>query len=101
MTLSALDIPFEYKNVNVVARENLTPEFLKMNPLHTVPVLEDGHNYLTDSHVICTYVVQKYGSEKDQSLYPKDLIARSLIDQKLYFNLGVLFVRFKAITVSF
>lgn len=71
-----------------------------MNPVHTVPVLEDGEHFLTDSHVICTYLVQKHGTYKDQSLYPKELIQRSLIDQMLYFDLGVLFVRMKAVTVG-
>lgn len=99
MTLKALDIVFEFKNVNVMKREHLRPEFLEMNPLHTVPVLEDGELFLTDSHVICTYLVQKYGTEDDQTLYPKDLIGRSLIDQRLYFDSGVLFVRMKAVTV--
>ncbi|KAL5284079.1 GstE2 family protein [Megaselia abdita] len=98
MTLKALDISFEFKNVHVMNREHLTPEFLKMNPIHTVPVLEDGEHFITDSHVICTYLVQKYGSEKDQSLYPKDLIERTVVDQRLFFDLGVLFVRFKAVT---
>lgn len=99
MTLEVLDLSFEYKEVDVVAREHLQPEFLKKNPLHTVPLLEDGDHFITDSHVICTYLVQKYGSEVKQNLYPKDLLERSLIDQRLYFDLGVLFVRMKAVTV--
>lgn len=100
MTLKCLKIPFEFKNVDVTKREHLSPEFMKMNPLHTVPLLKDGELFLTDSHVICTYLVQKYGTDKDQTLYPDELTKRSLIDQRLYFDLGVLFVRMKAVTVG-
>lgn len=60
-----------------------------MNPHHTVPTLDDNGNYIWDSHAISTYLVQKYA--KDDSLYSKDLLTRSSIDQRLHFNSGVLF----------
>lgn len=60
-----------------------------MNPHHTVPTLDDNGNYIWDSHAISTYLIQKYA--KDDSLYSKDLLTRSLIDQRLHFNSGVLF----------
>jgi len=51
LTLNALGLEFHYKIVNLLEKEHLTPEFLKINPLHTVPVLEDdvfqhGHRVL-------------------------------------------------------
>ena len=50
------------------------------------------------SHVICTYLVEKYAS--DDSLYPKDLKSRTLVDQRLYFDAATLFPRIRGICVS-
>lgn len=60
-----------------------------MNPHHTVPTLEDDGNYVWDSHAISTYLIQKYA--KDDTLYPKELLIRASIDQRLHFDSGVLF----------
>lgn len=69
----------------------MTPEFLKLNPLHTIPVLADGGVTVVDSHVICGYLVDKYAS--NDSLYPKDNSKRRQIDSILYYNCGHLFPR--------
>lgn len=55
-----------------------------MNPQHTVPVLDDGGVIIVDSAVICGYLVDKYG--KDDKLYPKDLVKRSHVNTRLFYN---------------
>lgn len=60
-----------------------------MNPQHTVPVLDDNGAIIWDSHAICTYLISRYAP--DDSLYPKDLVKRAHIDQRLHFDSGVLF----------
>lgn len=99
MTLNALNIDFKFKYLHVKDGHQFDTDFVKMNPLHTVPLLVDGERYISDSHVICAYLVQKYGTEKDQYLYPQDLYKRTLIDQRYFFDSGILFVRFKAVMV--
>lgn len=39
LALQEFGIPYEVKTVNVIAAENLTPDFLSLNPNGTVPVL--------------------------------------------------------------
>lgn len=58
--------------------------------------IEDG-NVLWDSHVISTYIVDKY-REEDDSLYPKDLYLRGRCNQRLFFNNGRLFKCFQNLT---
>ncbi|KAM7341648.1 glutathione S-transferase 1-like [Cochliomyia hominivorax] len=89
LTLKALNLPFEYKRINLLEKENLTEEYLKKNPQHTVPTLEDDGHYIWDSHAIIAYLVSKY--EKNDSLYPKDLLKRAVVDQRLHFESGVMF----------
>lgn len=41
-----------------------------------------------------TYLVNKYG-KSDDDLYPRELIARTNVDQRLYFDTGFLFCRMR------
>lgn len=84
LTLKALNLPFEYKRVDLFSNEHMSTDFLKKNPQHTVPMLEDGGNFICDSHAIIAYLVSKYG--KDDSFYPKDFVRRALVDQRMYFE---------------
>lgn len=76
----------------------MTEEFLKINPLHSVPTLVVEGKAICDSHAIITYLVGKYAS--DDSLYPKDLYHKALVDQRLLFNCSVVSSASDAITVS-
>jgi len=86
MVAKELDIPVNLKNVDLMKGEHLTPEFLKMNPLHTVPVLDDNGFYLYESRAIMTYLVNKYAAGHD--LYPVDPQTRATIDRFLYFDVS-------------
>ncbi|EDW85715.1 uncharacterized protein Dwil_GK23004 [Drosophila willistoni] len=97
LTAAALDVDLELRLVNVKGGENRTPEFLKLNPQHTIPVLEDNGNVLSDSHLICGYLADKYGNGSADSLYPKDPAQRRLVDASLYFDCGHLFPRVRFI----
>lgn len=89
LTLKALNLPFKIKCVDIFDGDNLSEEYLKKNPQHTVPTLEDDGHFIWDSHAIMAYLVSKYG--KDDSLYPKDLLKRAVVDQRLHFETGVVF----------
>ncbi|KAH8370450.1 hypothetical protein KR093_003571 [Drosophila rubida] len=89
MTLAALQVPYEFVEVNVFNKEQLSEEYLKKNPQHTIPMLEDDGACIWDSHAIMCYLVRKFG--KDDSLYPEDPLKRAIVDQRLYFESGVVF----------
>ncbi|KYB27876.1 Glutathione S-transferase 1-1-like Protein [Tribolium castaneum] len=89
MLIKALGIKHNVKIVNIMAGEQMTPEFLKMNPMHTVPTINDGGFILWDSHVIMKYLVEQYA--KDDSLYPKDPKKGAIVNQRLHFNTTTLF----------
>lgn len=68
----------------------------QINPEHTVPTLIDGDLIVWDSHAIATYLIDKYA--ENDALYPKDLHQRARCNQRLFFNNGTLFPRFRAIS---
>ncbi|XP_017025307.1 glutathione S-transferase 1-like [Drosophila kikkawai] len=99
LVLKALNLDYEFKEVNLQKGEHLQESYLKMNPQHTVPTLDDNGTYLWDSHAIATYLVDKYG--KSDALYPKDLAKRAIIDQRLYFDASVIYAGLAGVVAPF
>ncbi|RZC41136.1 GST N domain containing protein [Asbolus verrucosus] len=98
MTAAALGIKLQQKVVDLSKQEHLTESFLKLNPQHTIPTLNDDGVVIWDSHAINAYLVGKYG--KNDSLYPKDLAKRAIVDQRLHFDSGIIFSWLRNIAVS-
>lgn len=98
MTAKMLGVDLNLKVVNLMAGEQMKPEFLKMNPQHTVPLLDDAGFYLPESRAICAYLVNKYG--KDDKLYPKVPKERAIVDQRLYFDMSKFYDSFGNYYVS-
>jgi len=90
MTLDLLGLEYKFHDVNVLEGATKTPDFLALNPQHTVPVLTDGNLVITESRAAMTYLVSQY---KPGQLYPACAKKRSQIDQRLYFNIGTLYKR--------
>lgn len=89
MTAKAVGVDLNLKLTNLMAGEHMTPEFLKLNPQHTIPTLVDEGFALWESRAIQVYLVEKYG--KTDSLYPKCPKKRAVVNQRLYFDLGTLY----------
>ncbi|KAM7360209.1 glutathione S-transferase 1-like [Cochliomyia hominivorax] len=91
ITLKALKIDFEFREIKPRQKENLTGDYLNKNPAHTIPTLEiDDHKFIGDSHAIMTYLADRYA--RDDFWYPKDLYRRAKVNELLHFENGVLFL---------
>ncbi|XP_065073872.1 glutathione S-transferase 1-like [Ochlerotatus camptorhynchus] len=94
LTAKALGLDLEVHPINLIAGDHLKPDFVKMNPQHTIPLLvDDDGTIIYDSHAIIIYLVTKYG--KDDALYPQDIVTRAKINSALHFDSGVLFARLR------
>ncbi|XP_071653766.1 glutathione S-transferase 1-like isoform X1 [Temnothorax longispinosus] len=92
LAAAAVGVDVNLKHTDLMAGKHLKPEFLKMNPQHTIPTLDDNGLYLWESRAIMSYLANQYG--KNDSLYPKDPKKRAVVDQRLYFDLGTLYQSF-------
>lgn len=88
----------QVKLINLAAKVQYNEDFLKLNPLHKVPVLIDGDYILTESRAIIAYLVNS--KKVNHSLYPTDAKARGLIDSKLYFDATIIYPGNYGIIVS-
>ncbi|XP_046671979.1 glutathione S-transferase 1-1-like [Homalodisca vitripennis] len=89
LTAKALNVSLNLKIVDLQRGDNLKPEFLKINPQHTVPTLTDNGFSISESRAIMIYLAEEYG--KQSCLYPKDPKKRAVINQRLYFDMGTLY----------
>ncbi|XP_077511842.1 glutathione S-transferase 1-1-like isoform X5 [Amblyomma americanum] len=62
---------------------------VQLNPMHTIPTLQDDTFVLWESRAIMRYLVDMYAP--DHSLYPKDVRMRALINQFLDYDLGTFY----------
>ncbi|XP_062547685.1 glutathione S-transferase E14-like [Armigeres subalbatus] len=94
LTIAALGIDdqIDLKLVRLFEGAHLYKDFVKLNPLHTVPVLKHDDLVLTDSHAIVMYLCDIY-AQNDDEFSLNDPRQRARVHNRLCFNNAVLFQR--------
>ncbi len=73
--LAEKGLPFEDIRLDLgKGKDQLKPEYLKLNPNGVVPTLVDDGHVIIDSSVICEYLDEKYPAPK---LTPEDVVQRA------------------------
>ena len=81
LVLKALGMPYELKEMNIVAGASRTPEYLAINPNGKIPLLMvPGRGPIAESHAIIAYLAE--GS----ALIPSDPYERALMWQWMCFE---------------
>ncbi|KAL7592124.1 hypothetical protein Lser_V15G32655 [Lactuca serriola] len=70
-------IEFETVHVDLFTGENHTPEFLKLQPFGSLPVIQDGDYTLFESRAIIRYYAEKYKTQGT------DLLGKTIEEQGL------------------
>ncbi|CAH2087007.1 unnamed protein product [Euphydryas editha] len=97
MVAEILGIKYNSFEINPLLREQDTPDMIKKNPMRTIPFMDDNGYCLGDSHAIMLYLFDKYGKPEHSYLYPMDKRKRATINQRLFFDCGVLFPRLRSV----
>lgn len=88
MMLAMLGIEYENQSIDLLNKDQLTSEFLAINPFHKVPVIEDDGFLLRDSVAILIYLARKYGKSE---WYPDDPADMAEVQQWLSFSVNEVF----------
>ena len=72
------------KITSPLAGDTKTADFLKINPCHAIPVLNDDGFILNESRAILMYLCNKFPNGK--VLYPEDAVKRANVDKLLFFD---------------
>jgi len=73
VALNECNQPVTLEKIDMMAGQNRTPEYLKLNPRGQVPVLVDGDTVLREGAAILIHVLEKHNSP----LFPKSGMART------------------------
>jgi glutathione S-transferase len=84
LLLRMLGLPYRFVAAPPEVRR--TPEFLKLNPLGQIPVLEDGPLVLADSNAIMVYLVRRYAP--GSPLLPEEPAAAAQVQRWLSIAAG-------------
>ena len=85
IALEELGLDYEVVPVDLQANAQMEPEFLKLNPNHKIPVLEDGGLVIWESGAILLHLGGKYGVGK---ILPADPALRLAAIQYAFFQTG-------------
>ncbi|KAJ8681955.1 hypothetical protein QAD02_017747 [Eretmocerus hayati] len=83
-----LGIRLNLHEINVLKGDQFKDHFMKLNPKHTIPTIDDNGFVVWESRAILIYLAMKYA--KNDSLYPTDLEKRAIVEQRINFDLGYL-----------
>jgi len=87
MTARHLGIDLNVKNVDLSIGQQMDKDFLKKNPVHSIPLIDDNGFCLWESRAIMRYLCNQYAP--DSPLYPKDVKKRAIVDRLLDFDLCI------------
>ncbi|XP_066154049.1 glutathione S-transferase E14-like [Euwallacea fornicatus] len=91
MVAKVLNLDLELKELDFAKQENLDDWYIKINPSHTVPALDDNGFILWDSHTILMYLVETYG--KSSELHYLNSVEKFRVLQVLNLDCGTVFRR--------
>jgi glutathione S-transferase len=75
-------IDCEFVLCNLMEGAHKAPEFLKINPMHCIPTMDDDGFILWESKAILRYIA---GKHKLEAMYPADVKARANCDLQMDF----------------
>lgn len=90
-----LKFDVEVKEVDLMEEDQMEPEFLKINPQHCVPTIDDDGFYLWESRAILSYLMET----KAPHMLPNSPEERAVINQRLFFELGGLGKKYQELYV--
>lgn len=88
LMLSLLGLPFERVLVDLSQRAHKRPEFLALNSLGQLPVLQDGDAVIADSNAILVYLALRYDASR--SFLPAEPLAAARVQRWLSLAAGEL-----------
>ncbi|KAF5272960.1 hypothetical protein FQA39_LY18772 [Lamprigera yunnana] len=99
LTAKAIGLTLNYEIVSYNTPEEIASVFIKKISHHSLPILVDNGYIIWDSQAIIAFLIGKYAN--DDSLYPRDHIKRTIIDQRINFNVDVVLANLSFIVEAY
>ncbi|XP_040569156.1 glutathione S-transferase 1 [Lepeophtheirus salmonis] len=92
MTAEVAGISYEVIETNLMIGDHMKPEFLALNPQHSIPVLKHGDFVMNESRAIASYIATQF--DKSKKLYPLEPKVLARVNQRLDFDSCVFYKSF-------
>lgn len=84
--LAEMGVDYDFERIHPRTGQTMTPEFLKMNPRHKVPVLRHGDFVLCESAAIIQYISETFDAPSSVFI-PRTPLERARVNEWCYFVL--------------
>lgn len=91
-----LDVDVEIKILDLLEGQQMSAEFMRINPQHCVPTIKENDFVLWESRAILDYLAETRAAH----LVPVSARERAILNQRLHFELGGLAIKYASIYVS-
>lgn len=91
-----LKLDVHVKVLNLLNDEQMSAEFVKINPQHCVPTIDDEGFYLWESRAILTFLIES----RAPHLMPTSPKEKAVMNQRLQFEQGKLATKYAELFVS-
>lgn len=85
--LNELELPHETVTMDFYGMDRLAPEYLKINPIGSIPSLTDGDLALTESGAIINHIIRTYGGGRFTAANERH--GAALVDEWMYWSEGL------------
>ncbi|MFY9328151.1 MAG: glutathione S-transferase family protein [Georgfuchsia sp.] len=85
--LEELAIPYRQELINFYNEERVSPGYLKINPVGSLPAMEDDGLILTESGAIINYILTHYGNGR--LVPPAGSLDAARVDEWMYWSEGL------------
>jgi len=85
--LNELGIAHDEQLINFYGGDRHTPEYRSVNPMGSVPAMQDGSLTLTESGAIINHIIRTYG--EGRFAYPASSAEAALVDEWMFWSEGL------------
>lgn len=85
--LNELGIDYDEQLIDFYGKDRHSPEYRAVNPMGSVPAMQDGDLTLTESGAIINHIIQTYG--EGRFAYPASSPKAALVDEWMYWSEGL------------
>jgi glutathione S-transferase len=85
--LKELELPYVERLVDFYGTDRHSPEYRRINPMGSMPAMQDGDLTLTESGAIINHIIRNHGGGR--FAYPRNSAEEAMVDEWMFWSEGL------------